>query len=134
MAETIPSTRIKAAKIAGSLFFILLALASIFFAGFDKLSWKDLVLLAFACTPLLINKKIYYLLFGTLMGLLFLYALYIVFSNHALYMRGELEYDGKETGHVKAFGPAYLFCIVSIFFSVLLMYVGLRSTTKKAVT
>lgn len=125
----------KTAKLASSIYFILLGLAEIIVMYMNsKAGWKDIILLAFLCSPLIVNKKIYYFIFGGLLTILFAYFLYYTFNTNTLYIRGQYEYNSRHFTPAQAFLFAYAFTIVSGFFSFLLLRVGLYSQKDKAVT
>jgi hypothetical protein len=124
-------SKVKKAKLAGSVYFILLGLMNIInTTSGGRLHWKDAAILVLFCTPLLVNKKIYYLLFGGAAAALWLYGLYSVFNSHTLYIRGASEYNDPHISPALAFTVGYLFTAVSAFFSLLLVYAGTRPTEK----
>jgi hypothetical protein len=125
----------KTAKLAGSVYFITLGIVEIIVMYMNnKAGWKDFVLLVFLCSPLIVNKKIYYFIFGGLLTILFAYFLYYTFHTNTLYVRGQYEYAGRHFSPPMAFTAAYLFTIISGSFSFLLLRVGLYSSKDKAVT
>ncbi|MBL7718497.1 MAG: hypothetical protein JNL72_06665 [Flavipsychrobacter sp.] len=125
----------KIAKWAGSLYFIALGVINLAVSYRQgQAGWKDLVLLAFLSTPLVVNRKIYYLLFGGLLFVLSLYVLYTVFNTQTMYVRGVYEYHNTTFSPAMAFSLGYAFAAVSLFFSYLLLRTGLKGSAAKPVS
>jgi hypothetical protein len=132
MSTTTPDRKVKRLKLAGSVYFIVLGLINIIAtAYYAHLSWKDLLLLAMLCTPLLVNKKIYYLLFGGLATVFWIFMLYTVFQTHTLYVREVNDYTNPHFTPAQAFSLGYLATAVSACFSFMLLWVGTRSTPEQ---
>jgi hypothetical protein len=123
------------ARLAGSVYFLLLGLGN--FTAMvlnNKLGWKDIVLLAFLATPLILRKKFYYLFFGALATCFWVYMLYQVFQTHVLYVREVNSYTNPHLSPGEAFTIGYLFTGVSICFSLMLVYAGTRPSPKQEET
>ncbi|HYD20837.1 MAG TPA: hypothetical protein VEB40_05120 [Flavipsychrobacter sp.] len=124
--------KVKWARLAGSVYFLLLGLGNFTAMTLNnKLSWKDFVLLVFLATPLILRKKFYYLFFGALATCFWVYMLYEVFQMHVLYVREVSSYNNPHLSPAQAFSIGYLFTGISICFSLMLVYAGTRPGTKK---
>ena len=136
MNTTVPNKKKKLARLSGSIYFLILGLANVIGTAIysDNLGWKDFVILALFATPLLVNKKIYYLIFGAVSVLLWGSLLYAVFNRHVEFVRGVREYTNPYMSSGAAFTVGYLFMFLSIFFSLCLLYAGRSETENKTVT
>lgn len=132
MTGDFENRKLKLARLAGSLYFLLLGLGNfVAMAVNSKLGWKDFVLLVFLSTPLILRKKFYYLFFGVLATCFWLYMLYQVFQMHVLYVREVSSYNDPYLSPGEAFTLGYLITIVSACFSLMLVYAGTRPGAKK---
>jgi hypothetical protein len=132
MSTTTPDRKVKRLKLSGSVYFIALGLINIIATAYNgHLSWKDFLLLVLLCTPLLVNKKIYYLLFGGLATVFWIFMLYTVFQTHTLYVREVNDYTNPHFTPAQAFSLGYLITTVSACFSFMLLWVGTRPTPEQ---
>ncbi len=130
MSAAVPNKKRKLAKFAGSIYFIVLGLANVIGTAIysDNLGWKDFLVLALFCTPLLINKKIYYLLFGGISVLLWGSLIFGVFSRHRDIVRGVSDYTNPDLSLATAATIGYLFTFVSLFFALCVLYAGMSDS------
>lgn len=135
MSAAAANKRRKAAKYAGCIYFILLGVANVIGTAIysDHPGLKDFVVLALFCTPLLVNKKFYYLIFGAISTLLWAYLLFAVFRMNVEYVRGVYEHTNPYMSAGGALAVGYTFCAVSLFCSLLIIYAGLSDAPEKAV-
>lgn len=135
MSDAVPNKKRKLAKLWGSIYFIVLGLANLIgTAIYSELGWKDFLILALFCTPLLVNKKIYYLLFGGASVLLWGSLIYAVFVRHREVVRGVREYSNPDMSLAASSGLGYLFTFVSLFFALCVLYAGMSDSEEKPVT
>ena len=123
--------KVKLARLAGSIYFLLLGLINL--GGMlinNKTGWKDLVLLAFLSTPLVVNRKFYYSFFGALATIFWVYMLYAVFHEHTLYVRGVNEHNNPDLSPAAAFGIGYVFTAFSTGVSLMILYAGIKMPAK----
>lgn len=136
MSAAAPNKKRKLAKYAGSIYFIVLGLANVIGTALysDNLGWKDFMILALFCTPLLINKKVYYLLFGGASVLLWVSLIYAVFVRHREVVRGVREYSNPDMSLAASSGLGYLFTLASLFFALCVLYAGMSDSEEKSDT
>ncbi len=136
MSATVPNKKKKIAKLAGCIYFIVLGLTNVIGTAIysNNLGWRDFLILALFCTPLLINKKIYYLLFGGVSVLLWGSLIFAVFSRHRDVVRGVTDYTNPDMSLAAAATVGYLFTFVSLFFALCVLYAGMSDSEEKPVT
>lgn len=131
MINAVSNKKVRIAKLAGSIYFIILGIAILIATGLNKLSYREFIVFALFCMPLIVNKKIFYLLFGGATSIVSIYALYFVFNTNTLYVRGQYDYTNTHFSPAEAFTIGYIFTAISACFSLMLLYVGTRGENKK---
>lgn len=114
------------AKLFGSLFFVLLATFNLFMnVAHNVFSGFDLGLLLLTCLPLLLNRRLVYLIFGGLAAFL---TIYIGFA---------FTVENVNTLNANKIGPAWGYVVgyslisLSLFSAVLLVYAGISISDKR---
>ena len=109
--------KLKTAKLVGSLYFLGLGLinfsATIFYS---KIYLIDFIILSFGFLPLLVNRKLFFLIFGLLAGFI---SLYIGFACLSFNLNPEIHTSQT------SYNMGYLLAVTSFLSSLLLVYVGL---------
>lgn len=136
MSTVVVNKKRKLAKYIGSIYFIGLGLVNVIGTAIysNNLGYKDLIVLALFCTPLLVNKKFYYFIFGAISSLLWGYLLFAVFQMHVKHVRGIDPHTNPYMSAATAFTIGYSFCAVSLICSLLIVYAGMSDPEQKAVT
>ena len=115
--------RIRIAKLVGSWYFLLLGLVN-FIATFiySEIKWLDSITLAICILPLLINKKIFLLIFGIVAAFI---SFYLFLACLAFSLNPEVQ-----TSQISFF-MGFLLTGSALFSSLLLIFVGHTFATYK---
>jgi hypothetical protein len=117
--------KLKTAKLVGSIYFLGLGLinfcATYYYA---KIHLLDFIILSFGFLPLLINHRIFLLLFGLLAGFI---SLYMGFACLTFNLNPEIHTSQT------SYNMGYLLAVTSFLSSLLLVYVGLNLTENKEI-
>lgn len=115
----------KTAKFVGSTYFLMLGVINFSATSFySKITPVDFIILSFGFLPILINKKLFYLVFGLLASVICLYMGFACFT-----------FNLNPNIHTSqtSYNMGYLFIITCFLFSLLLVYSGLNWTEKKQI-
>jgi hypothetical protein len=117
--------KIKTAKLVGSMYFIALGLIN-FCATFyyAKINLIDFIILSFGVLPLLINHRLFFLIFGLLAGFI---SLYMGFACLTFNLNPEI--PTSQT----SYNMGYLLAVTSFLSSLLLVYVGFNWTHSRRI-
>lgn len=135
MPNAISPQRLKLMKLSACLYFILVSLVifgDIAYRG--NLEWIDFLVVAFVCSPLIVNRKSYYFIFGCLATMFWLCILLGTLPILVHYVQINYEPRSSYLNLAGAFTLGYLFTGVSIFFSLVIGRVGLQEAKKMSLT
>ncbi len=113
---------LKTAKLFGSMYFLALGLINFCATFFNaKINPIDFIILSFGLLPLLVNKKLFFLIFGLLGCFISLYMGFacLTFNLNPRIHTSQISYN-----------MGYLFAVTFFFSSLLLVYVGLNWSEK----
>ena len=136
MSTAVTNKKRKLAKYIGCIYFIVLGLVNVIGTAIysDNLNFRDFIVLALFCTPLLVNKKFYYLIFGAISSLLWAYLLFAVFQMNVKHVRGIDPHTNPYMSAAAAFTIGYSLCAISLICSLLIVYAGMSDPEQKDVT
>jgi putative exporter of polyketide antibiotics len=115
--------KLKAAKLVGALYFLGLGLIN-FCATFfySQIHLLDVIILSFGFLPLVIKHRSFSLIFGLFAGFI---SLYLGFACFTFNLNPQIHTSQT------AYNMGYLLSVTAFLSSLLLIYVGLNSTSKR---
>ena len=117
--------KLKAAKLVGSMYFLMLGLinfcATLFYSSIYLI---DFIILLFGFLPLLVNRRLFFLSFGLLASFI---SLYMGFACLTFNINPEIHTSQA------SYNMGYLLAVSSFLSSLLLVYVGLNLVDKRTI-